>query len=160
MFEIEYGQHGTKTRLKSQTWPLRPEKVCKIVLWNLHRRWALVCPSLWSSSNVGTMMRWQQKLRPKSKAKGSCLQSFGIHIGSMSSIDFQLVPKSTAHIRLRHSWPGPPGILSAREKTEWKTIGCVCGQLLGSQECDHRIVHENSGHGFDTTSTIFAGPGA
>jgi hypothetical protein len=27
MFEIEYGQHGVKTRLKSKTWLLRPEKV-------------------------------------------------------------------------------------------------------------------------------------
>jgi hypothetical protein len=40
----------------------------------------------------------------------------------------------------------------------WKTTGGACVQLLNSQECDGRIVHENSGHDFHTTSTIFAGP--
>jgi hypothetical protein len=29
MFEIEYGWHGMKTRLKSKTRLLRPEKVCR-----------------------------------------------------------------------------------------------------------------------------------
>jgi hypothetical protein len=33
-------------------------------------------------------------------------------------------------------------------------------ELLGSQQRDHIIVHENSGHGFDATSTIFTEPGA
>jgi histone-lysine N-methyltransferase SETMAR len=42
-------------------------------------------------------MKWQQKVKPMSKPKYSCLQSCGIHMGSMLSIGWRLGPKSTAH---------------------------------------------------------------
>jgi hypothetical protein len=43
------------------------------------------------------------------------------------------------------------------ERSAWKAIGCARRQLLGSSERDHRIIHENSGHGLDAAFIIFAG---
>jgi hypothetical protein len=71
----------------------------------------------------------------------------------------QLVPKSTAHIMsLAYSRSTRPSF--HKGETGIKAIICVRRSLLGSQEREHRTVHENSGHSFDATSTMFNGPGA
>jgi hypothetical protein len=111
---------------------------------------ALVACVLWPK------MRWQQKLGQISKAQSSCSQSWVLR--HRSTPDWC---QNQQHILDREdSSTAPPGLLSAREKSAWKAIDCARRELLGSQERDHRIVHENSGNGFDATSTIFAGPGA
>jgi hypothetical protein len=97
-------------------------------------------------------MKWQHKLGPISKAK--------VHVHNHVEPTWIPYHRSTSdqwqneqrRFFSRHLSATSSSLLSAQE-----TIGYACGQLLSSQACDDKIIHENSGHDFHAASTIFAG---
>jgi hypothetical protein len=100
------------------------------------------------------------KTRIDIQSKSPCFESYRTHTVSASLIGSRLMPKSTAHIMPLTFFSRSTRPSFRKGEICMESDGCARRRLLGSQKPDQRIVHENSGHDFDSTSAIFSGPAA